>query len=75
MTDAPQGSYGTPQAGPYGPPPYGYPYPPVQMGTNTLAILSSSARGPASGSDQPPAAAAALRVTVIVAEPMTRVSS
>jgi hypothetical protein len=40
MTDAPQGSYGTPQAGPYGPPPYGYPYPPMQMGTNTLAILA-----------------------------------
>ena len=40
MTDAPQGPYGTPQAGPYGPPPYGYPYPPMQMGTNTLAILA-----------------------------------
>lgn len=43
MTDAPQGSsYGAPQPGPYGPPPYGYgyPYPPMQMGTNTLAILA-----------------------------------
>jgi hypothetical protein len=41
MTDAPQGSsYGVPQPGPYGPPPYGYPYPPMQTGTNTLAILA-----------------------------------
>ena len=40
MTDAPQDPYATPQAGPYGPPPYGYPYPPMQMGTNTLAILA-----------------------------------
>jgi hypothetical protein len=44
MTDVPQGSYDIPptgpqpQAGPY--PPYGYPYPPVQLGTNTLAILA-----------------------------------
>jgi hypothetical protein len=41
MTDAPQGSpYGAAQPGPYGPPPYGYPYPPMQTGTNTLAILA-----------------------------------
>ena len=40
MTEAPQGPYGTPQGGPYGPPPYGYPYPPMQMPTNTLAILA-----------------------------------
>lgn len=36
---ADQGSYGPPPTGPYQPP-YGYPYPPAQMGTNTLAILA-----------------------------------